>query len=277
MDTDTDGDGVSDAMDNCPMVANADQLDTDGDGMGDACDSDDDNDGVPDDGDNSGTNSDNNCTNGDNVGCDDNCPTTANADQMDTDGDGIGDACDTEDTIACGPNQPFKPIALPSATVTSSTGLTCLLCSVTDANNVIDSNLDNAATISLPVGLLGAGGQITATDSSQTYPAGSQVAFIVSAPDSTLSLDLLSGFRISVLSNNEEVSSSTQGGLLGLDLLGLINDDARSAVLFTPNVAFNAARLNFGGVVSLLNQTLVYSACVKVPDSTSDNTGATTQ
>lgn len=35
---DADGDGIADAIDNCPQVANADQMDTDGDGSGDACD-----------------------------------------------------------------------------------------------------------------------------------------------------------------------------------------------------------------------------------------------
>ncbi|MEQ1759726.1 MAG: MBG domain-containing protein [Vicinamibacterales bacterium] len=35
---DADGDGVADAVDNCPAVANADQLDSDGDDIGDACD-----------------------------------------------------------------------------------------------------------------------------------------------------------------------------------------------------------------------------------------------
>jgi len=37
---DTDGDGVCDAIDNCPSVVNPDQADQDGDGLGDACPSD---------------------------------------------------------------------------------------------------------------------------------------------------------------------------------------------------------------------------------------------
>jgi len=36
--TDSDGDGIPDATDNCPRVPNPDQRDTDGDGIGDACD-----------------------------------------------------------------------------------------------------------------------------------------------------------------------------------------------------------------------------------------------
>lgn len=78
---DTDGDGISDAADNCPTVANADQADADNDGAGDACDT------CPNDADDD--------ADGDSVCGDvDNCPSTANADQADTDGDGTGDACD---------------------------------------------------------------------------------------------------------------------------------------------------------------------------------------
>ena len=110
---DTDGDGTDDGPDNCPLIANADQLDTDSDGTGDACDTDDDDDGTDDVTDNCPliANADQLDTDGDGLGdaCDedadddgtpdvtDNCPLIANADQLDTNSDGIGDACDTDD------------------------------------------------------------------------------------------------------------------------------------------------------------------------------------
>ncbi len=75
---DTDGDGIPDAADDCPTVADPEQRDSDHDGVGDACAGapvlDTDGDGVPD-----GS---------------DNCPTVPNPDQADADGDGAGDACD---------------------------------------------------------------------------------------------------------------------------------------------------------------------------------------
>ena len=58
---DLDGDGVANALDNCPCHANPDQSDRDGDGIGDVCD---------------------------------NCPLHANSRQEDYDQDGMGDVCD---------------------------------------------------------------------------------------------------------------------------------------------------------------------------------------
>ena len=45
---DPDGDGINNPSDNCPTVANPDQLDTDHDGIGNLCDEDDDGDGLTD-------------------------------------------------------------------------------------------------------------------------------------------------------------------------------------------------------------------------------------
>ena len=110
---DTDEDGVADSSDNCPLIANADQLDQDGDGLGNACDDDLDGDDIDNTADNCPdiSNTAQTDSDGDGIGdvCDDdvdgdgvndnvdNCPLLANTDQADSDGDSLGDACDDDD------------------------------------------------------------------------------------------------------------------------------------------------------------------------------------
>jgi hypothetical protein len=113
--TDSDNDGIGDACDLCPNQNDADQRDSDGDGVGDACDSDGDGDGICDPG--RVQSYEGECTG------QDNCPFTPNPAQADRDGDGSGDACDlcpertliTEDEDLDGTSAPASPPSVPPA------------------------------------------------------------------------------------------------------------------------------------------------------------------
>jgi hypothetical protein len=102
--SDADGDGISDEEDNCPNTANSSQSDYDGDGVGNACDSDIDNDGV------TNNNDDDDydpyaCSDDDGDTCDDcsNGSYGPDNDGWDYDGDGacdLGDDDDDNDGVA---------------------------------------------------------------------------------------------------------------------------------------------------------------------------------
>jgi hypothetical protein len=116
---DRDRDGVSDADDNCPNVANGDQTDVDSDGVGDVCD---------------------------------NCPDVPNLDQADEGGaQGVGDACDCpcfglEDALAIA-NDPVCDSICVEARPTGL-DLTALQCAVDrpDYSAVVESFTDFGGT-----------------------------------------------------------------------------------------------------------------------------------
>jgi cytosine/adenosine deaminase-related metal-dependent hydrolase len=175
--TDSDGDGIPDAMDNCPKVFNpvrpldnSKQGDADGDGVGDVCDvcplmanastcsmvdpNDSDGDGIP--------------------NAMDNCPSVANPDQADRDMDGKGDACD-----AC-PDSPNPGTAGCSASVYDiKSGKVAVGASVTVSHLLVTGVAKSGFFAQLKSGDMGYAGAdnsgIWSHQSSTTVTAGSRV------------------------------------------------------------------------------------------------------
>ncbi|WP_405413067.1 thrombospondin type 3 repeat-containing protein [Maribacter sp. Asnod1-A12] len=123
-DDDDDNDGVLDTVDNCPSIANADQLDTDNDGEGDVCDIDDDNDGI--------------------IDTEDNCPLIANANQEDDDNDGIGNLCDNDSDNDGVPNDIDLCNDTPSGTIVNTEG--CEVFSLPNTNFQIQTTGESCSS-----------------------------------------------------------------------------------------------------------------------------------
>lgn len=128
---DSDDDGICDARDDCPFVANPDQGDLDGDGVGNACDD------CPSVKNLDQTDSERDIRDAIGDACD-NCPYDYNPGQDDLDRDGQGDPCD---------NCPNTWDPTQSDTDRDGIGDVCDDCPVTRDPHQLDSDLDGTGDV----------------------------------------------------------------------------------------------------------------------------------
>jgi hypothetical protein len=241
-DSDSDDDTESDsAAEASASVSDSSVIDDDsaGDGSDGGGDDDHDDDGVPND--------------------DDNCDALANPDQGDGDGDGLGDVCDSG--TACGVDMEFEPIFAPQGAVSSGTDGLCVLCDVTDEDEVVDADFSNGGTIFTPVGLEGTA-YVRVDDMTNTYAGGSRVGIVVSNAQVLLDLESLAGAAITTYLDRvpvETVEIATDD----LASVGLQTGDAdRYLLVFDTTAPYDAVELQLGGPISGLGQLGVHAVCV---------------
>lgn len=166
----------------------------------------------------------------------------------------------------CKPGGPLQPILLPNAVVRGDIDGICLLCSVNDAIAVIDRKRSSYASLSTVAGVASTV-SLSVTDTSTRYTARPlrprQVGFVVRSADKLLSLELLTGAKITTSLNGVDRQAFSVGGPLNLDLVGLLNSQDFFVLGGAATKDFDAVRITLGSGVSLLTSLRVYGACVQ--------------
>lgn len=166
----------------------------------------------------------------------------------------------------CRPGGPMEPLLAPAAVVSKDVAGICLLCGVDNPGNVVDRTRSTFATLRTTVGVASAV-SLGVTDTATRYIAGPllprRVGVVIRNPDSLLTADLLRGATVTTSLNGVDRQTFAVGGLLKLDLLGLLNSKDLALLGGVATADFDAVRITYGSVVRALNSLKVYGVCVQ--------------
>jgi hypothetical protein len=168
--------------------------------------------------------------------------------------------CNTSPTLAC--NTPTS-LTAPANSVyinTAATGVggVCALCGVNNADNVIDGDPTNSASIVLTAGLA-ASGTIAVKNALVTYPANTFIGFDISR-SLLANIGLLDGISVStyITGNPNPVQTFSGASLLSANS-SIISGSGRQTIGFLATQSFDEARLTvMQGVGVSLGSTNVF-------------------
>ncbi|RFS22366.1 hypothetical protein DVR12_11160, partial [Chitinophaga silvatica] len=138
---------------------------------------------------------------------------------------------------------------------TSGTTLGCILCSVINPTNDVDSIQTNFTRLSIPVGVLG-GSVYQRLIFPNAGAANDSVQLKLATSVGLADVSLLGGTLISLYNNNTLVKSDTLSSLLTLRLL---SGQQFTATIAAP-AAYDRVEVKLTGVLNLLNSIDIYSA-----------------
>ncbi len=167
-------------------------------------------------------------------------------------------------TANCDQTQNLTAITGANAVATSSVSALCLVCSVTNAPNVVDTDPLTFATITTTVGLLNGTGTLDVMNTGTTYPAGLVVGYKIAAPSGVLSVGLIQNLSLSTsLAGVTQETASIASNTLALTLLNMTLSGALPGVVsFTTTKPFDSVAITYGAVLPVAPTLQVYQACV---------------
>ncbi len=156
-------------------------------------------------------------------------------------------------------------------------GGVCVLCSITNPGNVVDGNLSNYASVSLPAQAISNYNIMIVKDSLQYYPAGNEAGFIIAPDAGLLNTAALSNLSIQTYRNGALQQTATVGGSPALNLAVLQSTSTGKQILsFTTSADFDEVRLVANGTLALLTTLRVYEAFEGPANCAHDCTNAIT-
>ncbi|NIG52604.1 gliding motility-associated C-terminal domain-containing protein [Chitinophaga sp. Cy-1792] len=161
--------------------------------------------------------------------------------------------------VVTGPVIPSPDCNVPTSQV-SGTSLGCILCSVQNPTNDIDSNQTNFTRLSMPVGLLG-GSVYQQLIFPNVGSATDSIRINFAAPTGLADVSLLGGVVVTVYNNTTKVAADTLSNLLTLRLL----NSQQFVATIPASAPYDRVEVRITGLANLLTSIDIYGARVIYP------------
>jgi|GEM_PF-5665031 len=155
------------------------------------------------------------------------------------------------------------PLATDGATVASGTTGLCIGCSVSQASRVINADLSDQASITLPLGVGGAGYLEVRFPSAR--PAVGRIGFLMTDGGGLVDVTLLGGLTLTTYLGSTPRETA---GPASLRLHEFPSEPGRSYVFFRPTQTFDRVRVTVAGAATLLRNVGVAYALHSLPEAT---------
>ncbi|GGA79665.1 hypothetical protein GCM10008015_20460 [Flavobacterium palustre] len=155
-------------------------------------------------------------------------------------------------------NTPTYPVYINNVN-SGINGLVCALCTVTNQDNLTDSDLSNYASVNLSVGV-GTTGSLSVKDQITNYPVGTFTGYTIENP-ALLNVDALGAVRVTTYLDGVQQETKSGNGPLVAVGTDLLVGTGKQTIGFVATMPFDEVQITFQNLVAVnLGEVRVYSA-----------------